>query len=195
AITNAKLTCAIQIDKQTTLGVGQTKAFPFSVSSTLGHDAQAILQYDSTFSPHFSSSEILLTVPKGGTADGFVTITNVSAVSSTPHPYPVRFVISETNGQHSSVTTGLIIGASLLQNAPAVDVFLIIAAEDLYQFWDNNGGLITVGLPVGPVTRDENGGYHLPCPAGALMIPPTSVGNPHRDSKQLPPTHETANRT
>src|SRR5262249_26981547 len=41
------------------------------------------------------------------------------------------------------------------------------------------GGLITVGLPAGPVTRDDNGGYHLPCEVGSLMIPPTSTGNPH----------------
>jgi len=43
------------------------------------------------------------------------------------------------------------------------------AAEELHQFWSQNGGLLTVGLPIGPVTRDANGSYHLPCEAGSLL--------------------------
>jgi hypothetical protein len=35
ATTNAKLSCTIQLDKNATLGRGETKAFPFSISSTL----------------------------------------------------------------------------------------------------------------------------------------------------------------
>jgi hypothetical protein len=51
---NAQLTVGVEIDPaHTFLAFGETKEFPFKIESSLGHDADVILQCDQAIAPSF----------------------------------------------------------------------------------------------------------------------------------------------
>jgi hypothetical protein len=114
-----------------------------------------------------------------------VPLTNVGARNLFPAAYPLVFVVSERNGSHPRTTSGLSVIAGVQTNEAApIDVPLALATADINQFYSQSACLLSTGLPTGPVTRDANDSYHLPCTMGSI-VKLNDTAKPGKDSLVL----------
>lgn len=165
--TNAGLSLTMDIGGS--IGHGDTKQYPYLLSSTLGHHAEVTLDYDAVYDGHFSCPSQALQVGPGETVEGVVSLTSV------PAGFPVgcfatRFVATEISSTHQHRSVAL--NTLFVSSTPPVetDQLLHVATLDLHQYWAASGGMLTVGLPIGPVTRSPDGSYLLPCLSGSLFM-------------------------